>query len=68
MTDERMPDTAGGDVAPRWQMWPLYGAGFVTAFGAHSIAANLGGFIGPSTCPCSPLALCWPSMTGQKCC
>jgi DHA1 family tetracycline resistance protein-like MFS transporter len=47
MTDERMPDTAGGDVAPRWQMWPLYGAGFVTAFGAHSIAANLGGFIGP---------------------
>ncbi|MGW1678156.1 MFS transporter [Saccharopolyspora sp. NPDC002376] len=26
------------------QMWPLYAAGFTTAFGAHSIAANLGGF------------------------
>jgi MFS family permease len=25
-------------------MWPLYAAGFTTAFGAHSIAANLGGF------------------------
>lgn len=25
------------------QMWPLYGAGFTTAFGAHGIAANLGG-------------------------
>jgi predicted MFS family arabinose efflux permease len=24
-------------------MWPLYAAGFTTAFGAHSIAANLGG-------------------------
>ncbi|MCZ4589968.1 MFS transporter [Rhodococcus opacus] len=26
----------------RWQMWPLYAAGFTTAFGAHGIAANLG--------------------------
>jgi MFS family permease len=25
-------------------LWPLYAAGFVTAFGAHSIAANLGAF------------------------
>jgi MFS family permease len=24
-------------------MWPLYAAGFTTAFGAHSVAANLGG-------------------------
>ncbi|MEU4194233.1 MFS transporter [Kribbella sp. NPDC026611] len=24
-------------------MWPLYAAGFTTAFGAHAIAANLGG-------------------------
>lgn len=24
------------------QMWPLYAAGFTTAFGAHGIAANLG--------------------------
>ncbi|MFI0452366.1 hypothetical protein [Actinomadura sp. 6N118] len=30
-------------VAPlRAQMWPLYVAGFTTAFGAHGIAANLG--------------------------
>lgn len=28
---------------PGRQMWPLYAAGFTTAFGAHSIAANLGG-------------------------
>ncbi|KAA0080449.1 MFS transporter [Mycolicibacterium sp. P9-64] len=27
---------------PRSRYWPLYAAGFVTAFGAHSIAANLG--------------------------
>ncbi|MEV6018793.1 MULTISPECIES: MFS transporter [unclassified Streptomyces] len=30
-------------VAPARQMWPLYAAGFTTAFGAHGIAANLGG-------------------------
>ena len=24
--------------------WPLYAAGFTTAFGAHAVAANLGGF------------------------
>ncbi|WP_198679359.1 MFS transporter [Thermomonospora amylolytica] len=30
--------------APARQMWPLYAAGFTTAFGAHGIAANLGGF------------------------
>ena len=29
-----------GDGA-RWQMWPLYAAGFTTAFGAHAVAANL---------------------------
>ncbi|MEV4394946.1 MFS transporter [Nonomuraea sp. NPDC049607] len=28
------------------RMWPLYAAGFTTAFGAHGIAANLGGFSG----------------------
>src|SRR6266550_3805001 len=25
-------------------MWPLYAAGFTTAFGAHAVAANLGAF------------------------
>ncbi|MGN5379495.1 Chromate resistance protein ChrB [Streptomyces lasalocidi] len=29
--------------APAKHMWPLYAAGFTTAFGAHGIAANLGG-------------------------
>ena len=29
---------------PGRAMWPLYAAGFTTAFGAHGIAANLGGF------------------------
>lgn len=49
MTDSHRPATAAqqSPTAPRRQMWPLYGAGFVTAFGAHSIAASLGGFIGP---------------------
>jgi hypothetical protein len=28
----------------RAQLLPLYAAGFVTAFGAHSIAASLGGY------------------------
>nr|WP_296068803.1 MFS transporter [uncultured Actinoplanes sp.] len=27
-------------------LWPVYAAGFTTAFGAHGIAANLGGFSG----------------------
>ncbi|MEU7143901.1 MFS transporter [Nocardia sp. NPDC046473] len=31
-----------GTLPPRWRMWPLYAAGFTTAFGAHGIAANLG--------------------------
>lgn len=31
-------------IAPKRAMWPLYAAGFTTAFGAHGIAANLGGF------------------------
>jgi MFS family permease len=38
--------TAASRAAPARQMWPLYAAGFTTAFGAHSIAANLGGFSG----------------------
>ncbi|MGI5239900.1 MFS transporter [Dactylosporangium sp. CA-139066] len=35
--------TSSTAAAPARQMWPLYAAGFTTAFGAHSIAANLGG-------------------------
>ncbi|MEP6560402.1 MAG: MFS transporter [Nakamurella sp.] len=30
----------------RWKLLPLYAAGFVTAFGAHSIAASLGVYAG----------------------
>ncbi|PPJ08846.1 MFS transporter [Nocardia nova] len=30
--------------ARRARLWPLYAAGFVTAFGAHSIAAGLAGY------------------------
>lgn len=29
---------------PRRVLWPLYAAGFTTAFGAHGVAANLGSF------------------------
>jgi len=38
-------DAASTPDAPapaRWRTWPLLAAGFVTAFGAHAIAANLG--------------------------
>jgi len=35
-----LPSMDHGD---RRRMWPLYAAGFTTAFGAHGIAANLGG-------------------------
>ena len=33
-----------GPLGSRGQLLPLYAAGFVTAFGAHSIAASLGGY------------------------
>ncbi|YCK38431.1 MFS transporter [Actinomadura sp. ATCC 39365] len=36
--------SAASPAAARRRMWPLYAAGFTTAFGAHGIAANLGGF------------------------
>ncbi len=38
------PTSAPRQATPARQMWPLYAAGFTTAFGAHGIAANLGGF------------------------
>lgn len=39
-----MTPSAAVHAAPARQMWPLYAAGFTTAFGAHGIAANLGSF------------------------
>jgi len=42
MMSETGSKTAAIQHHPRSQYWPLYAAGFVTAFGAHSIAANLG--------------------------
>ena len=33
-----------GRVGVQGRLLPLYAAGFVTAFGAHSIAASLGGY------------------------
>lgn len=36
-----MNDNTTDIVGARWQMWPLYAAGFTTAFGAHAVAANL---------------------------
>ncbi|WP_460067912.1 MFS transporter [Streptomyces sp. YKOK-I1] len=36
-------ESAGGRSAPARQTGPLYAAGFTTAFGAHGIAASLGG-------------------------
>src|SRR3954447_421327 len=40
----RADSRAGATREPR--MWPLYAAGFTTAFGAHAVAANLGAFTG----------------------
>jgi MFS transporter, DHA1 family, tetracycline resistance protein len=40
VTDERVEDPA----VVRRQLAPIYDAGFVTAFGAHAVAANLGGY------------------------
>lgn len=37
------PGRVAGEARDR-RMWPLYAAGFTTAFGAHAVAANLGGF------------------------
>jgi MFS family permease len=39
-----MGDATSTDTASGRQMWPLYAAGFTTAFGAHAVAANLGAF------------------------
>ena len=40
------PEPRGAHPAgSRAQLLPLYAAGFVTAFGAHSIAASLGGYV-----------------------
>jgi len=41
-----MTAPVASQAAPARQMWPLYAAGFTTAFGAHGIAANLGGHSG----------------------
>ena len=38
------PATSTAVAASGRRMWPLYAAGFTTAFGAHAVAANLGGF------------------------
>jgi DHA1 family tetracycline resistance protein-like MFS transporter len=40
MTEDKVDAPSVG----RRQLAPIYGAGFVTAFGAHAVAANLGGY------------------------
>src|SRR5690348_4864860 len=43
--DPPVPTTAPRDKrSERARLWPLYAAGFTTAFGAHSVAASLGRF------------------------
>ena len=51
----------------RARLLPLYAAGFITAFGAHGIAASLGGFTGPPL-RCSRSESCSRSTTGRRCC
>ena len=38
------PEPSGVEQRHRRQLRTLYAAGFVTAFGAHAVAANLGGY------------------------
>lgn len=41
----RSEGSDAGSTGPGWAVLaPVYGAGFVTAFGAHAVAANLGGY------------------------
>lgn len=41
----RRPDIGPATAGPGWSVLaPVYGAGFVTAFGAHAVAANLGAY------------------------
>ena len=40
------PAHSRATATPDHRMWPLYAAGFTTAFGAHAVAANLGAFSG----------------------
>lgn len=42
MSGRRAAEPAAIPAADQRRMWPLYAAGFTTAFGAHGIAANLG--------------------------
>ena len=46
MTAEPNHPPVGAPAADRRVLFPLYAAGFVTAFGAHSIAASLGVYAG----------------------
>ena len=41
--DDRL-DAVSSPAPVARRMWPLHAAGFTTAFGAHAVAANLGGF------------------------
>ncbi|HEX6467888.1 MAG TPA: MFS transporter [Streptosporangiaceae bacterium] len=34
----------GMPAPPQWRIWPLYAAGFTTAFGSHGVAANLAAY------------------------
>lgn len=38
------PEPSGVEQRHRRQLRTLYAAGFVSAFGAHAVAANLGGY------------------------
>lgn len=64
MTEASSPHT--GASSP--QMWPLYAAGFTTAFGAHGIAANLGGHSEDAVTSSSSWADCSPSTTAPRSC
>ncbi len=58
--------TAPVRITARGRLLPLYAAGFVTAFGAHSIAASLGGYTHAQHASLLTLGCCWPSTTAPR--
>lgn len=68
MTAQPHQPAVGAPVANRRVLFPLYAAGFVTAFGAHSIAASLGSYAGQQHASLLTLGLLLRSTTARRCC
>ncbi|MBB5917365.1 hypothetical protein BJY24_006277 [Nocardia transvalensis] len=59
--------SADPDVGSRTPLLPLYAAGFVTAFGAHTIAAGLAGYTESEHAGLPTLGVLL-ALYGRRCC